>query len=174
VPTAVREALAAQLAPYRAAHPDVRWTRPETWHLTLLFLGAVVLDHVVELERLVEGVAGATASYDVSLDRGDGRIRGREGMAWLALSEGAGRLIETAELVARECPADITAGPAPKRTPSAHLTVVRKAHREALEALREQRHGPLSVAWTVDAIQLVRSHLEPGGARYVTLLQVPL
>lgn len=170
----MRETLAAQLAPYRAAHRDARWTRPETWHLTLLFLGAVAPDRVVELERLVEDVAAAVATYDVSVDRGDGRVRGRDGVAWLALGAGAGRLIETAELVASGCPADITAGPAPKRTPSAHLTVVRKAHREVVEALREQRYGPLRVAWTVDAIQLVRSHLEPSGARYDTLLQVPL
>lgn len=174
MPAPVRETLAAQLAPYRAAHRDVRWTRPETWHLTLLFLGSVAPDRVVELERLVEDVAAAVATYDVSVDRGDGRVRGRDGVAWLALSAGAGRLIQTAELVTGGCPTDITAGPAPKRTPSAHLTVVRRAHREVVEALREQRCGPLGVAWTVDAIQLMRSRLEPSGARYDTLLQVPM
>ncbi len=51
MPTAVREALAAQLAPYRAAHPDVRWTRPETWHLTLLFLGSTLFTEWISMQR---------------------------------------------------------------------------------------------------------------------------
>ena len=59
-----------------------------------------------------------------------------EGVAWLGLSAGAGRLIETATLTAERCPPEVTHGRPPRRTPSAHLTVVRKAHEGAIEALR--------------------------------------
>ena len=37
--------------------------------------------------------------------------------------------------------------------------------------MRAQAHGPLGVSWSVDTIELVRSHLEAGGARYETLHQ---
>ena len=169
VPPQVRDELYAQLTPYRAAHRDVRWTPPETWHLTLLFLGQVEPARVPELERLIEEVGRRTEPYRVRVERGGGRISGGEGVAWLGLSTGADRLIDIATLTAEHCPPEATPGRPPKRTPSAHLTVVRKAHDGVIEAVRAQAHGPLGVSWSVDSIELVRSHLEAGGARYETL-----
>jgi 2'-5' RNA ligase len=169
VPDEVRFELQRQLAPYRRAHPEVRWTRPATWHLTLLFFGSVPPDRVPELKRLTDDVAARTEPYEATVDQGGGRVRRGEGVAWLGLSTGAGRLIEAASLAAERCPADLTDGPAPKRTPSAHLTVVRRADQAVVIALRDQAHGRVQVDWTVDRLQLVRSYLEPGGARYETL-----
>lgn len=169
MPEAARSDLQRQLAPYRRAYREPRWTRPETWHLTLLFLGSVVPHRVPELERLVDDVARQAEPYGAVVDRGDGRTRDKEGVAWLGLSEGAGALIETATLTAQGCPLDITDGPPPQRTQSAHLTVVRKADAAIVRALRDQSLGPLGVSWQVDRVQLVRSHLEPDGARYETL-----
>lgn len=169
MPDAVGADLHRQLAPYRRAHPDVRWTSPETWHLTLLFLGSVAPDRTAELERLVDGVAATVEPYDVAVDKGGGRSHRGEGVAWLGLSAGASTLIETATLTAGRYAADITIGASPKRTPSAHLTVARRANEEVMKALHDQAHGPLGVEWTVDRVQLVRSHLEPAGARYETL-----
>ena len=165
----MRTELHAQLAPYRAAHRDVRWTPPETWHLTLLFLGQLEPARVPELERLIDDVGRRTEPYLVRVERGGGRISRGEGVAWLGLSTGSGRLIETATLTAERCPPEATQGRPPKRTPAAHLTLVRKANEGVIEALRAQAHGPLGVSWSVDTIELVRSHLEAGGARYETL-----
>jgi 2'-5' RNA ligase len=169
VPLEVRTELHAQLAPYRAAHRDARWTPPESWHLTLLFLGQVEPAYVPELEWLIGDVGRRTTPYPVRVERVGGRISGGEGVAWLGLSTGAGRLIETATLTAERCPPEATQGRPPKRTPSAHLTLVRKALGGAIEDLCKQAHGPLGVSWTVDTIELVRSHLEASGARYETL-----
>jgi 2'-5' RNA ligase len=108
------------------------------------------------------------------MERGDGRFTRGDGVAWLGLEDGAGALIEAASVVAQGCPQDITLGPPPKRTPSAHLTIVRKADQAVIEALRSKAHGPLAVAWSVDQLQLVRSQLDPGGARYETLHQAAL
>ena len=169
MPHEVRVELQRQLAPYRRAHPEVRWTRPATWHLTLLFFGSVPPDRVPELERLIDDVAARTEPYEATVDQGGGRVRRGEGVAWLGLSAGAGRLVEAAVLTAEGCPSDLTDGPPPKRTPSAHLTVVRRADQAVVMALRDQAHGRLQVGWTVDRLRLVRSHLERGGARYETL-----
>jgi 2'-5' RNA ligase len=174
VPPAVRQELERQLAPYRAARPDVRWTSPHSWHLTLLFLGSVDPARVAELERLVEDVAARAAPYDVRADDGGGRARERDGVAWLGLSTGGEALIGVADLVVRGCPPAITEGPAPKRTPSAHLTIARRADRDLITALHTAAYGPLGVAWTVERLALVRSHLGPGGASYQTLREATL
>lgn len=174
MPGDVRSDLQRQLGPYRRAFPGVRWTGPRTWHLTLLFLGSVGPDRVPELARLVDDLAARTTPYAATVDQGGGRWRRGEGVAWLGLSNGARALIEAATLAAERCPTDITHGPPPRRTPSAHLTIVRKADEAVIRALRVQAHGAVGVGWRVDRIQLVRSQLQPDGARYETLHEATL
>jgi 2'-5' RNA ligase len=141
----------------------------------LLFLGSVKPERVPQLQAIVDDVARQVAPYLVDVDHGGGRERNGEGVAWLALSGGAGTLIETASLLAAGCVADISSGPSPKRTPSAHLTVARRADPDVIAALRHQRYGPLGTGWTVDSIELVRSHLGGrDGARYETLHRAAL
>ena len=173
MPVDVGEQLAEQLAPYRAQLHEARWTDPRSWHLTLLFLGQVEQRRLPQLRALVDAAAAAGDPYHVRADLGDGRHRDG-GVAWLALSEGAGRLIELAAAIAERCPPGVTTGPPPRRTPSAHLTVARKASRATIDALRAHALGPLDVAWEVDRIWLVRSHLAASGAHYQTLHEATL
>lgn len=180
VPESVRVRLWEQLRPYRDRHADVRWTERESWHLTLLFLGSVERDRVPELERLIDTAAAPQPPYAVAIGAGGGRpgrdggrIR-REGVAWLGLGEGAETLLRLADRIHDLCPPDVTTGPPPRRTLSAHLTVVRRADGEVIAALRSTAHGPLEVGWTVDRLCLVRSHLGRGGARYETVHEAAL
>jgi RNA 2',3'-cyclic 3'-phosphodiesterase len=165
----VRQQLAGQLAPYRAHLAEARWTHPRSWHLTLLFLGQVRSDRLPELQALVDEVAAVVTPYHVRADEGGGRPHRGEGVGWLELSRGAGSLIELATVLAERCPPAVTAGPSPRRTPSAHLTLARKAGHATIDALHRQVYGPLDVAWRVDRICLLRSHLDAAGARYETL-----
>jgi 2'-5' RNA ligase len=174
VPRTAREELDRQLRPYRRQHPDVRWTSPESWHLTLLFLGSVMPVRMPSLRDLVDRVAGQAAPYDVRVARGGGRERHGDGVAWLALDDGARTLVELAARLAAACPPDVTTAAPPRRTPSAHLTVARRAGRAVIEALHDEAHGPLGAAWTVDVLELVRSHLGAGGARYETVHRAAL
>jgi 2'-5' RNA ligase len=174
VPSVIRQQLRQQLAPYRLAYPDVRWTRPQSWHLTLVFLGSVDPTCVPELETLVDRVAGETTPYSITAETGGGRMRGGEGVAWLGLNTGAGRLLEVAQELFERCPPNITVGAPPKRTPSAHLTVARRADQTTIDALQAADSGQLGVGWPIDRIQLVRSHLRPHGAEYVTLYEATL
>lgn len=169
MPEPVRRRLQSQLRPYRAAHPSVRWTSPDSWHLTLLFLGSVLPERVPEVVALADRVAQGSRPYLARVEAGGGRIRRDDGVAWLGLSAGATSLIETADRMAHECPADVTTGAPAKRTRAAHLTVVRRADAAVIEALRAKSHGPLEAEWRIRGIVVVRSHLEPGRARYETL-----
>lgn len=138
--------------------------------MTLLFLGAVDAARAGELTALIDAAAaGASGPYGVLADRGDGRPYRTGGVAWLGLSNGAGELIRLADGLARACPPEITRNDAPKRTPSAHLTVARRADERVITALRTQQLGPLGVGWTVDRIVLMQSVPGPDGAHYRTV-----
>jgi 2'-5' RNA ligase len=145
-----------------------------TWHLTLLFLGSVPPEHVTDLVALVDTVAAASPSARLRISGGGGRVRRREAVAWLAVDAGAREMLAIADRLAAGCPEGITAGAPPRRTPSAPLTVARRADRALVEALASERHGLLDATWPADRLTLVRSHLEPGGPRYETLHEAAL
>ena len=90
-------------------------------------------------------------------------------MGWLSVGAGARDVLAMADRLAAACPDGITIGRPPRRTPSAHLTVARRANGVLVDALTEQRHGLLEATWHADRIALVRSHLGPVGSRYETL-----
>jgi RNA 2',3'-cyclic 3'-phosphodiesterase len=174
VPADVRRSLWAQLAPWRARHPQARWLAADTWHLTLLFLGAVPADRVPDAIALVDAVATATQGFEVGIGAGGGRDRRGEGVAWLAVDAGAGSVIALAEALAARCPADLTRGAPPSRTPSAHLTVARRVDQALIADLSAARLVRSESTWRADRLVLVRSHLEHEGARYQTLHEAPM
>ncbi len=59
VPEAAVLAVAAAIASWREAFPNVRWVPPANWHVTLKFLGATPADHVPWLEESVGDIASA-------------------------------------------------------------------------------------------------------------------
>jgi 2'-5' RNA ligase len=174
LPEPVRADLLSRLAPYRDAHPTVRWLAAPTWHLTLLFLGHVPARHVPELASLLDAIAADTEPFPVTVSGGGGRVRTDDGVAWLRLADGASRFIGLADRLAAACPPDATTGALPRRTPSAHVTVARRADLALVSDLRAEGHGPLRVGWLLARMALLRSHLGPSGARYETLHEVTM
>jgi 2'-5' RNA ligase len=152
----------------------VRWLDPETWHLTLLFIGSVSPVHVPAVVALVDVVAAASPCIRLGIAGGGGRVRRQEAVAWLDVGAGARDVLAMADRLARGWPDGVTTGGRPRRTPSAHLTVARRADRTLVEAFTEERHGPLGATWLADRVALVRSHLGPAGSRYETLHQTAL
>ena len=169
VPGKVGRSLWGQLAPYRAVHPDVRWLRAGTWHLTLVFIGSVGASSVPRLTELIDEVASRTGPWTLSLEGGGGRGHDGDAVAWLRTRAGARELIATAEDLDGQVTRLDHPALRPRRTPAAHLTVARRADQGLIESLRAQDMGELSATWTVDRIALVRSHLDGAGARYETL-----
>lgn len=174
VPADVRRSLWEQLAPWRARHPGARWVSADAWHLTLLFLGAVPADRAPDVVAVVDAVATAMRGFDVSIGAGSGRARHGEGVAWLAVAEGAGEVVALADALAVRCPADLTRGAPPSRTPSAHLTVARRVDQALITDLSAARPEQSETTWRADRLVLVRSHLERGGARHQTLHEAPM
>ncbi|MDX1510791.1 MAG: RNA 2',3'-cyclic phosphodiesterase [Nitriliruptorales bacterium] len=144
----------------------LRWARPEQWHLTLAFLG--------ETDRGAEDVAAAVGQPEGPLElalTGPGRFGDR--VLWLGIEDRpAGQL----HRVARHVRAGLRAAGLPFDDKSfrPHVTVARAARREVTQ--RDvgwtQARAP-AMAWTVDALHVLHSHLGGGPARHEAVATIP-
>lgn len=143
--------------------PGVRWTTPTQWHVTLAFLGDVAESRVEEVgAALVGAMARAAAPRVARLGPGSVRL-GRS-----VLCVPVGGLDELAMMV-RAAFAAVPIRAAPGGAPfSGHLTLARaRARRTVPASLVGMR---LEATWRVREVSLVRSELDPSGARYTTVV----
>lgn len=162
-PPAALAELDDAVAPLRTAHPDLRWTPPDQWHLTLAFLGDV--DEGL-LPDLTEGLARAARRHRrIALAfAGAGRFGDR--VLWTRVvdppagGDGLRRLAGSAGAAARRCGI-----PVEDRPYRPHLTLARARPGADLRPAVELLGGFAGSPWTADALHLVRSRLGagPGG-----------
>jgi 2'-5' RNA ligase len=152
--------------------PDLaglRWSEPESWHVTLAFLGAVAARDVARVAGAIES-AGPGQEASVLRTGGVGGFpsASRARVAWYGVSDPAGRLRTLAEAVRRALALPETA---PFR---GHVTLARA--RSAPVDLRPwvASARPPEGSLLVDRIELMRSHLGRGPARYEVLATTPL
>jgi 2'-5' RNA ligase len=175
IPAHERDRLHAALAPLRELGLTVRWTAPESLHLTLKFLGSADERQVDVVKEIVADAAARSASFVLSLGGVGGfpdLIRPR--VWWI----GVERDPALAEVRAR-LEADLAAVGFPEedRPFSPHITIGRARDRAA-----RMPRSVADLAHTIDyrarvpieTIDLMRSHLNAGGARYERLLAAPL
>jgi 2'-5' RNA ligase len=175
IPQTLRESLEDAVAAWRSdpSAPNLRWTDPAGWHITLAFLGATDPTAVPGLaERLAE-VAARVEPFVVTTGAAGAFPRpGAAQSAWLGITDpGPGdRLAGLAEWVqAAVLPPD------QRRRLWAHLTLGRSRARrgEPLgDWLAARTFPPMPIR--VDELILHRSHLGRGPARYEVLARVPL
>lgn len=154
-------ALDRALEPLRAAPGAPRWTPPERWHLTLVFLGDVPAAALGPLTRAVTPVVAATPPLSLRLS-GGGRFgsRRRPAVCWAGLD---GDVPVLTDLAGRLAVAVRRVGlPVEERPFRAHLTLGRwrpgrPADGDLPERLADHR-GPV---WPVTEVVLWRSHLGP-------------
>src|SRR5262245_10960514 len=172
-PEDVLDAIDARLAPVRAGHDGLRWSRREQWHLTLRFLGSVP-----DVDALIPAVRDAVASVPrigaVGLG-GAGAFPNprRASVVWLGVRDGVDALVRVAAAVES---AAVTAGFAPEPRPfRAHLTVARLPRaRDAGPVIEALGGGPIGRPWPVDEVVLISSDTRPTGAVYSEVARVPL
>src|ERR1700722_20141308 len=85
-PPAVTAELDTSTAPLRLAWPELRWTGPEAWHITLAFLGEVREEVVPGRTPRLEGAAGRHGPQPLAV-RGGGAFPGppRARVVWAGL-----------------------------------------------------------------------------------------
>jgi 2'-5' RNA ligase len=167
------------LLPYAAEFPEARWLAPAALHVTLRFLGATPPDAVAgiqsSVDRLAREMRPPAEPFEVATDRGAGRARSGDGVAWLTIGRGGDAIAAYAQrlgglLSVMPALSDAVARP----LPDPHVTVARHADQRLIDALTSMALGPLSVAWRADRIVLFRSHPSRGAAAYESLHEARL
>ena len=164
--------LAETLAAVRPLEPDVRWTRPEQWHLTLVFLGEVAEER---LPGLTERLARAARRHPSLRLRFAGGGRFGDRVLWTRVEgdrEPLRRLAGSATAAARR--AGIGVDDRPYRP---HLTLARNPQGADLRPLVAALAPYAGTSWTADRLHLVRSRLGAGPGRtasYDTVAAWPL
>ena len=157
----------------RQAEGAPRWTTPDRWHLTLLYLGAVPEEQVPALLTVAAPAVAAAPPMTVRLAGGGrfGSLR-RPQVAWAGLD---GDVHPLAELAARLATAARELGlPVEDRPFRPHLTLGRwRPRRPADGAVPERLAGYRGPAWPVAEVRLLDSLL--GAApRYETVAAWPV
>jgi 2'-5' RNA ligase len=139
---------------------DVRWSRPDAWHVTLRFLGEMDGDDDARAALAKTAAAPATAVI--------GRVPKRIGPTAIALP------VDGLDDVAAAVATAFAGLPGEERRAfQGHLTIGRLKRTG-----RWPRNGvgPLAaeLRWPVGEVALVRSHLGGGPARYEVLTRQPL
>ena len=171
---AVREQLSRALEPLRAL-PELprglRWLPPESWHVTLQFLGGVQEDALDAVRDACTQAGTAVGAFELTL-AGTGAFNPRSArVLWLGARTGSPQLAAlAASVTARTEPLGFAAE---ARAFNAHVSLARlKPPADVRAFLPRLQLGPF--AQRVTHLALVRSHLSQHGARYETLLRVPL
>lgn len=166
------------LEPRREAGPDLRWTAPEQWHVTLAFMAEVAEAHLDDLQERLERAARRRTPFLLALAGGGAFPNpGRAKVLYAGVDAGEHaeelrRLATGARAAATKAGADAEGGRF-----HAHVTLARS--RRPVEATRWLRvldayRGP---AWEAAEIALVASHLGEGPRkrpRYETVATFPL
>jgi RNA 2',3'-cyclic 3'-phosphodiesterase len=154
-----------ELAPELAA--QLRWTRPEQWHLTLAFLGEVSDQVVDELTRRLSRAAARHPPLSLSLG-GGGRFGHR--VLWTGVHgdrDGLRRLAGSAAAAARRCRL-----PVEDRPYRPHLTLARATGEADLRPLVQRLASWQGAPWVATQLHLVRSQL--GGSPNGLALHEPI
>jgi 2'-5' RNA ligase len=95
--------LRAALTTLPHGDPQLRWCRPDTWHVTLAFLGEVPEEGLTDLKERLGRAAARNTPMELAL-AGGGHFGGRT--LWTGVQgerERLGRLAESVNSVARRC-----------------------------------------------------------------------
>jgi RNA 2',3'-cyclic 3'-phosphodiesterase len=154
------DAIAGELHKLRAG----RRTRPDTLHLTLVFIGEMAANRLPELLAAAEGVA--VGRFELQFDRVDCWRHNR--IAHLGVSQRPPSLMELVGQL--ETRLDAAGIPFDRRPHMPHITLLRKADCSA------QIENPAlqPIRWPARDFVLVNSSLRPGGAHYEQLGSWPL
>ena len=147
----------------------LRWTDAAGWHVTLAFLGSIDSASVPSVvERLATVAEAHQATRSTTGGLGGFPTQARARVAWYGIEVGQGRLARLAADVA------VALGLDASRPPRPHLTLAR-ARREPvdLRSWLASASAPVGVL-AAERIELMRSHIGGGPARYETLAAITL
>jgi len=160
----VREALERLTLRLRTKDDGLRWSTPDQWHVTLVFLGEVDDEARVRLVRELGGVR--QPALKLRIERVGGFERAGIVHAEVEVSPELLRVHQAVAAAVR------SAGLAVEERPyRAHITLARSRKRDGRKTMERLRRATeqqkLSARWEAAEFLLYESQLSPGGSRYV-------
>jgi 2'-5' RNA ligase len=180
----IRECMTRHMEGLRGFAPDARWVKPESFHVTLKFIGEQKPDEVAQIKRELATVR--TAPFQVSF-RGNGFFPNPRSprVFWLGI-EATEQLPQLARFVDEA----VARAGLPRETNEyqPHLTLARSGSgrprpqpgdapspplRRLAEKLKD-KPAPEFGTMTAREFYLYESKLSPGGAKYTKIARFPL
>jgi len=179
-PDIVKAAIAAAQNELRASLPahSVGWTRPEQFHLTLKFLGAVPATDADALAQALDAVSAGFGPLQFrAVGVGFFPSPNRPRVIWAGLEETTGQLQDLHEAI--EKATQPFTREQPENRFHAHVTIgrVKQAgrHEASLMADWAQRQSGKEYGdWKADSFALVKSQLSSTGAIHIPIHSTPL
>ena len=154
-------------------NPNIRWTTPEQWHLTLIFLGTTPSEKLSSIKQALDRTR-RLEPFNLSLAKpGTFPSLQRPSVLWLGI-EGETDKLQHLHLRLNQYLSGHFEDE--ERTFKAHITLARIKQfglgKEVLKALAAS--SETSISWQVDKVNLYSSLLKPSGSEYTQLHQVTL
>jgi RNA 2',3'-cyclic 3'-phosphodiesterase len=174
-PAKVKQAMETLQGTLRAAGADVRWERPEKFHLTLKFLGDVRTDLVERIATTVHDALRAFPPFAV-VYRGIGVFppNGDPRVVWVGMLDDGGTLDGLHRTLEEQF---VTLGfPKDDRRFHPHVTLGRVRTPVNVGALRRSVESLTfgSQPIIISSIDLIKSTLKSDGSSYATIARFPL
>jgi RNA 2',3'-cyclic 3'-phosphodiesterase len=180
VPEPVRREIEHEQAALKSLVPSrlARWSKPEQLHLTLRFLGNVVVSRIPELIAALEAVCDPLAPLKLQAT-GLGffpAVRVPR-VLWVGV-RGSGEPLSGLWAAVQAATQEFTAEE-PEKHFSGHITLARlsRLNRQEAEALAQTVRARQQKAygeWTAREVELVHSRLSPQGARHELVAAIDL
>jgi len=159
----VKEMLERLTLRWRAKDDGLRWSTPDQWHVTLIFLGQV--DDAARARLVRELTEVRRPALSLRMDRLGVFERAGILHAEVEVSAELLRLYEAVAAAVRRAGLEVDARPY-----RAHITLARAKNREGRKAIERLRRAAetqrLSARWAVGEFLLYESQLSPGGSKY--------
>jgi 2'-5' RNA ligase len=172
LPHDVRARLAEHIDRLRSVMPEVRasWSRDDNLHLTLKFLGDILLKNVETLSAAAAIAASKVEPFEIVVERcGAFPPRGQPRVLWIGIDDPSGKLAELNRALEDEC---ANAGFAREPRPfHPHLTLarIRQPHGSRRLAAMHKETGFNPEAISVSELALIRSELRSEGSQHTVI-----
>jgi len=175
IPAEIKAALAALQTELRRVGADVNWTRAENIHLTLKFLGEVDERLIGEIEKVCVDSVAEFRPFALSLnDTGVFPDSRQPRVLWAGLSGEVEKVIEMQRRLDERLA--LIGFEREEKAWRPHLTIGRvKSNRKTRELLAlATSHSLPALSFEVREIVLMKSELQPAGARYTPMAKAYL
>ncbi len=175
IPDTLKSAMAELQQEFKKYGADVRWVKPENIHLTLKFLGSIDKGEVDKITEIMKEICSRYTAFGLEMT-GVGVFPGTRSPRVLWVSINSSRILTEIQREIDEGIANL-GFKQEKRKFTAHLTLGRfrsAAGKEDLMKAVKLHEKDIFGSVNVESISLMRSDLNPAGARYSKIAEFPL